>query len=91
MDQEAKTHSDELLPDSLIDLALGTFKGQIFATALDLGVFDYLGREQFKPLSEICQALNINCRVPEDYFDAMAALGLVDRKDKTFYRNSEKT
>lgn len=67
-----------LLPDHLVNVALGAFKSQMFATAIDIGLFDYLQRE-WKHIDQICKDLDINCRIPSDFFNILHSEGVVER------------
>lgn len=80
----------EPLPDRLVDISLGTYRGQMFATALDIGLFDYLGRE-WHHIDDICKGLEIHMRIPSDFFNVLTSVGIIERKEGVYYRNAEDT
>ena len=72
-----------------MDVASGTQRAQMFASAIEIGLFDKLAKA---PLSskDLASELNIKLRQPSDFFDALVSLGLLNKKDN-LYSNTPET
>lgn len=73
--------------DRIMELVLGFRRSRVLCTAVELGLFTELARTPCDAAA-LQRRLGLAGRGARDFFDALVALGLVERKDGT-YRNSE--
>jgi SAM-dependent methyltransferase len=76
-------------PDQILQLGLGFWGSKTLLSAVELGVFTELGKS---PLTgeELAARLNLHPRSWRDFFDALAALGMLERENGV-YRNTPET
>ncbi len=78
-----------IAPDHILQLGLGFWGSKTLLSALELGLFTELARGP-KNGEALRTALGLHARSSRDFFDALVALGMLDRKgDK--YRNTPET
>src|SRR5215212_808717 len=80
---------DQPVPDGIIDLSLAFFGSKALLSAVELGLFTELadGPLDAEPLR---QRLGLHPRASRDFFDALVALGMLERVDGC-YRNTAET
>lgn len=78
-----------LTPDRIMQLGLGFWASKTLLSAIELQVFTVLSAE---PLTaeQLTQRLAIHPRSARDFYDALVALGMLNRDDDR-YRNTEET
>jgi hypothetical protein len=78
-----------ITPESIMQLGLGFFGSKTLLSAIELGLFTALAKE---PLSaaELTARLKLHSRSARDFFDALVALGMLDREGD-LYRNTAAT
>jgi hypothetical protein len=81
--------STSITPESIMQLGLGFFGSKTLLSAIELGLFTELGKG---PLSaaELTARLKLHSRSARDFFDALVALGMLEREDD-LYRNTAAT
>jgi SAM-dependent methyltransferase len=67
-------------PDLLMQLGMGFWASKTFLSAVELGVFSALAQRPMD-LAELMQRLKLHERGARDFFDALVALKLLQRKD----------
>ena len=80
---------DAPTPDRLMNLGLGFWGSKVLLTAVELGVFTELAKD---PLGAgaLAGRLRLHSRGARDFFDALVALGMLERHDGR-YRNAPDT
>ena len=77
---------DEIAPDKILQLGLGFWGSKTLLCAVELGVFTHLAREPLNAES-LRARLQLHPRGADDFFDALVALGMLQRTDG-LYRNT---
>jgi len=77
---------DEIAPDKILQLGLGFWGSKALLTAVELGVFTQLAKGPLDAES-LRARLNLHPRGADDFFDALVALGMLQRMDG-YYRNT---
>ena len=82
----ATTVDKPVTPESIIQLGLGFWGSKTLLSAVELGLFTELAKS---PLSaaELTARLKLHARSAVDFFDALVALGMLQREDG-LYRNT---
>lgn len=78
--------SEALTPDKILQLGLGFLASKTLLTAVELGLFTRLA-EQPMDAASLTRSLGLHPRGARDFFDALVALGMLDRTDG-LYRNT---
>ena len=80
---------DHPVPDGIMDLGFAFFGSKALLSAVELGLFSELahGPLDAEPLR---QRLGLHPRAAHDFFDALVALGMLERADGR-YRNTAET
>lgn len=81
MSAEMATTSDKpVTPETIMQLGLGFWGSKTLLSAVELGLFTELAKS---PLSaaELTACLKLHSRSAEDFFDALVALGMLERED----------
>ena len=80
---------DELAPDKILQLGLGFWGAKTLLSAVELGVFTELAKG---PLGAeaLRGRLNLHERGARDFFDALVALGMLERENGV-YRNTQES
>jgi hypothetical protein len=73
-------------PDRIMELGTGFWGSKALLSAVELGVFEVLAAGSL-PLEELRRPLGLHPRAARDFFDALVALGMLDR-DEDGYRNT---
>lgn len=79
---------DEITPDKILQLGLGFWGSKTLLSAVELGVFTELGKWPLDAES-LCTRLNLHRRGASDFFDALVALGMLQRKDGHYCNTPE--
>ena len=77
---------DRLVPDRILDLSFAFFGSKTLLSAVELGIFTELARGPLET-EALRQRLGLHPRAAADFFDALVALGLLERADGR-YRNT---
>jgi hypothetical protein len=80
--------ANEIGYDRVMQIATGFWASKVLLTAVGLGVFGILAEAPLE-LSELRGRLSLHPRAARDFFDALVALGLLDRDDRGHYSNSK--
>src|SRR5690348_17063449 len=78
--------SGELAPDKILELGLGFWGSKTLLTAVELGVFTQLAQGPLNAES-LRDRLKLHPRGASDFFDALVALGMLQRTEGQ-YRNT---
>ncbi len=76
-------------PDGILKLGLGFWASKALLSAVELGVFTELARET-ADAETLTARLQLHPRSARDFFDALVALGMLERTDGV-YRNTPET
>ncbi len=79
---------DEIAPDKILQLGLGFWGSKTLLSAVELGVFTQLGKGPLNAES-LRARLNLHPRGADDFFDALVALGMLQRKDGNYSNTPE--
>jgi hypothetical protein len=82
--------SAAVLPDRIVQLGLAFRAAKALLSAAELGVFTALAEEPLD-LEALRAAIGIEQRGARDFFDALVALGMLERDDGDRYRNTPET
>lgn len=87
---EMTTHpADAVSPDYILELGLGFWGSKTLLSAVELGVFTELAKRP-ATAEELRQRLGLHPRSYRDFFDALVALGMLEREEGV-YRNTPAT
>lgn len=78
-----------LSPEKIMRLGMGFWGSKVLLSAVELGVFTALAEKPLT-LSELISRLSLHPRGARDFFDALVALGMLER-DNGNYRNTPET
>jgi hypothetical protein len=81
--------SPTVTPESIMQLGLGFWGSKTLLSAIELGVFTELAKSSLNT-QELTASLQLHSRSARDFFDALVALGLLER-EKDVYRNTPAT
>jgi hypothetical protein len=83
---------DAPTPDRIMQLGAAFWGSKTLLSAVELGVFAALGSGSL-PLEGLRRRLGLHPRAARDFFDALVALGMLDRDDgdNPHYRNTAET
>ena len=70
-------------PDAIMQLGFGFWGSKTLLSAVELGIFTSLA-EGPKPLPQLSAEFGLHPRSAVDFFDALVALGMLDRDDKGY-------
>jgi hypothetical protein len=75
-------------PDKIMQIGLGFWGSKTLLSAVELGVFTYLAQ---RPLTsdELAQAAGLHSRSARDFFDALVAMGMLNRHDGRYSNTHE--
>ena len=68
-------------PDAIIELGFGFWGSKTLLSAIELGVFSALAGENGLGAEELRERLGLHPRSASDFFDALVALGMLERSD----------
>ena len=74
-------------PDKIMQLGMGFWASKTFLTAIGFGLFTELARQPLDA-DDLRRRLGLHERAARDFFDALVALGVLEREDG-IYRNSD--
>jgi hypothetical protein len=77
-------------PDGILQLGLAFWGSKTLLSAVELGVFSELAKAGSLESDELRDALGLHPRSARDFFDALVALGMLERDNGT-YRNTPST
>ena len=75
-------------PEKIMQIGLGFWGSKTLLSAVELGVFTYLAQG---PLAcdELAQAVGVHSRSARDFFDALVAMGMLNRHDGRYSNTHE--
>jgi hypothetical protein len=79
---------NDLTPDRILQLGLGFWGPKAFLSAVELGVFTELAREP-ADRATLSQRLALHPRSARDFFDALVALGVLEREGERYANTPE--
>jgi hypothetical protein len=68
-------------PDAILELGLGFWGSKALLSAIELGVFSELAKDGPRDAEALREGLGLNERSARDFFDALVALGMLERQD----------
>ncbi|MET0809587.1 MAG: methyltransferase, partial [Thermoleophilaceae bacterium] len=89
-DTAAVEHPVEVTPDAILQLGLGFWGSKTLLSAVELGVFRELAEAGGLDGEALRERLGLHPRSASDFFDALVALGMLERADGR-YSNSPAT
>lgn len=81
---------NEITPDRILDLGFGFWGAKTLLSAVELGVFTELAAAGALDADALRERLRLHPRGARDFFDALVALGMLDRVGR-YYRNTAET
>ena len=75
-------------PEQILQLGLGFWGSKTLLSAVELGVFTELGKGPL-PGEELAARLDLHPRSWRDFFDALTALGMLERDDGVYHNTPE--
>ena len=78
----------EIAPDKILQLGLGFWGAKTLLSAVELGIFTELSQGPLNAES-LRTRLNLHARGANDFFDALVALGILQRKDGHYSNTPE--
>ena len=75
-------------PHRIISEIHGLWRAQTLSTAVEIGLFDFLGNGP-KSCDEICKALEMKNFVPEDFLDALVSMNHLEKSTENLYSNAK--
>jgi O-methyltransferase/methyltransferase family protein len=76
-------------PDAILQLGLGFWASKTLLSAVELGVFSELAQAGALEGEALRERLDLNQRSATDFFDALVALGMLDREDGRYANTPE--
>jgi O-methyltransferase domain/Dimerisation domain len=80
--------SDHPTPERIMQVGLGFWASKALLSAIEMGVFTELARHP-EDLSSLRDRLGLHDRAAHDFFDALVALGFLERRDGVYYNTRE--
>jgi hypothetical protein len=77
----AAEQAAQVTPDAILQLGLGFWGSKTLLSALELGVFSELARAGALDAETLRERLGLHPRSATDFFDALVALGMLERED----------
>src|SRR3954462_4131944 len=77
---EGSTAAAQVTPEAILQLGLGFWGSKTLLSAVELGVFSELAGDPLEA-EELREPLALHPRSARDFFDALVALGMLERKD----------
>ena len=77
----AVDHAVEVTPDAIMELGLGYWGSKTLLSAVELGVFSELAEAGSLDAEALRERLDLHPRSARDFFDALVALGMLERED----------
>jgi O-methyltransferase domain/Dimerisation domain len=74
-------HTPEVTPDAIMQLGFGFWGSKALLSAVELGVFSELAGADGLDGEELRERLGLHPRSATDFFDALVALGMLERDD----------
>ena len=84
------SETDHVTPEAIMQLGLGFWGSKTLLSAIELGVFSELGGEGDLDADALRNRLGLHPRSATDFFDALVALGMLQRVDGR-YSNTQAT
>src|SRR5262249_46036770 len=79
----------DLSPDGILELGTAFWRAKVLLSAVELGVFTTLAQGPLEA-ETLRERLSLHPRSARDFFDALVALGMLERDGRT-YRNTAET
>jgi hypothetical protein len=86
--KRTKTKGTARLPEVIMQVGLGFWASKTLLSAVELGLFTELARGSLE-LEQLRARLGLHPRSARDFFDALVALGLLDRKNGRYSNTTE--
>jgi hypothetical protein len=86
----ATEQAEQVTPDAIMQLGLGFWGSKTLLSAVELGVFSQLADEGPLDSEALRDRLGLHPRSATDFFDALVALGMLEREDGR-YANTQAT
>jgi O-methyltransferase/methyltransferase family protein len=78
-------------PDAIMQLGLGFWGSKTLLSAVELGLFTELAKEDFLDAETLSERLMLHPRSARDFLDALVSLGMLERNDPDQYSNTSET
>jgi 2-polyprenyl-3-methyl-5-hydroxy-6-metoxy-1,4-benzoquinol methylase len=75
-------------PEKIMQLGMGYWASKCLLSAVELGVFTELAKKPL-PLADLRAKLGLHERAARDFFDALVALGMLERRDGVYANTPE--
>ena len=72
---------EPITPDAIMQLGLGFWASKTLLSAVELGLFSALAEAGSRDADELRDRLGLHPRSARDFFDALVALGMLERED----------
>ncbi|HEY9786542.1 MAG TPA: methyltransferase, partial [Candidatus Obscuribacterales bacterium] len=82
------TSTNSVAPDKIMQLGLAFWGAKTLLSAVELGVFGALAKEP-SSAERLTRTLGLHERGSRDFFDALVALGMLQRKNNLYYNSEE--
>src|SRR4051794_28523045 len=86
----ADEHVAEMTPEAILELGLAFWGSKALLSAVELGVFSELADAGALDGEALRERLGLHARSATDFFDALVALGMLEREDG-LYSNTPAT
>lgn len=78
----------QITPEGIMQLGLGFWASKTFLSAIEMGLFTELAKGP-ATLETLKDKFQLHQRSARDFLDALVALGMLERKDSTYYNTAE--
>jgi O-methyltransferase domain/Dimerisation domain len=78
----------EITPENIMQLGLGFWESKTLLSAIEMGLFTELAKGP-KNYESLRERMNLHPRSARDFFDALVALGMLQRKDSVYSNTPE--
>ena len=85
-----ETTEQHVTPEAILQLGMGYWASKTLLSAVELGVFTVLAEAPDLDSDALREKLGLHARSATDFFDALVALGMLERADGR-YRNTQDT
>src|SRR5688572_22237886 len=81
--------AEDVTPERILQLGMGFWASKTLLSAVELGVFSELAKGPLDAAA-LAERVGVHPRAARDFFDALVALGMLEREDGP-YRNTVET
>ena len=85
----APEQAEQVTPDAIMQLGLGFWGSKTLLSAVELGLFAVLSEAGPLDAEELRERLGLHPRSASDFFDALVALGMLERDDGRYSNTAE--